>query len=75
MAKPHEILGVAVDASLQEVQAAYRRLAREHHPDKGGDIAQFQRVAAAFRALRAKSEAAGLFDDLFTDIAKEMKSG
>jgi len=30
---PHAILGVAPDASLDEIRAAYRRLIRSHHPD------------------------------------------
>jgi DnaJ like chaperone protein len=30
---PHAVLGLATDASLDEVRAAYRRLIRAHHPD------------------------------------------
>ena len=30
---PHAVLGVAPDASLDEIRAAYRRLIRSHHPD------------------------------------------
>jgi len=30
---PHAVLGVAADASLDEIRAAYRRLIRSHHPD------------------------------------------
>jgi len=30
---PHAVLGVAADASLEEIRAAYRRLIRAHHPD------------------------------------------
>jgi curved DNA-binding protein CbpA len=30
----HEVLGVAPNATHQEVQAAYRKLVREYHPDK-----------------------------------------
>jgi hypothetical protein len=32
----HEVIGVAAHASADEVTAAYRRLAKEHHPDRGG---------------------------------------
>lgn len=30
---PHAVLGIAPDASLDEIRAAYRRLIRAHHPD------------------------------------------
>jgi DnaJ like chaperone protein len=30
---PHAILGVATDASPDEIRVAYRKLVREHHPD------------------------------------------
>lgn len=30
---PHAVLGLAPDASLDEIRAAYRRLVRAHHPD------------------------------------------
>jgi hypothetical protein len=33
---PYEILGVARDASLEEVKAAYRRACKSRHPDMGG---------------------------------------
>lgn len=34
---PHDILGVAHDASLDEVKRAYRKKARENHPDLNPD--------------------------------------
>ena len=34
---PHEVLGVARGASAQSIKAAWRRLARENHPDLTGD--------------------------------------
>jgi DnaJ like chaperone protein len=30
---PHAVLGIAPDATLDEIRAAYRRLIRAHHPD------------------------------------------
>ncbi|MER3418505.1 MAG: hypothetical protein C4343_05290, partial [Chloroflexota bacterium] len=34
---PHEVLGVEPGASQAAIKAAWRRLAREHHPDLTGD--------------------------------------
>jgi len=49
------VLGLDRDASPTEVKAAYRRLARQHHPDANqGDLAaeaEFKAVAAAYKVL------------------------
>lgn len=37
MRDPYEVLGVARDASPDEIKAAFRRLARQHHPDVNPD--------------------------------------
>ena len=46
--------GAAVyrSASLAEIQEAYRRRARETHPDAGGSQDDFVRVQAAFEAAK-----------------------
>lgn len=53
-ADPHDVLGVSPGASSADVQAAYRRLARELHPDApgGGDAEAMAAVNAAYAALR-----------------------
>lgn len=74
MAKPHDVLGVAPNATREEVREAFRKLAMKHHPDRGGDAAQFAAVRAAYDAMSEKLAAAGLFDDIFSGFAKELRS-
>ena len=51
----YEVLAVSRDASQEEVKRAYRRLARQHHPDAnqgdGEAEAEFKLVAAAYEVL------------------------
>lgn len=56
MASHYEVLGVNEDATRREINAAYRRLVKQHHPDKGGDPAKFQRVTQAYNALKSEPE-------------------
>jgi hypothetical protein len=55
---PHAILGLPADASLEEATAAYRALAKEHHPDVTPDPRSAEvmaQVNAAFDELRARA--------------------
>ncbi len=49
-------LGLSEGASLEEARAAWRALARAHHPDRGGDLAdataRMARINAAWDLLR-----------------------
>jgi curved DNA-binding protein len=48
---PYEILGVAKTATPEEIKKTYRKLAAQHHPDRGGDTAKFQEIQAAYDTL------------------------
>ncbi len=52
---PYSVLGVAADASAEEIKAAYRRAARRLHPDVNqnnpGAAVQFQDINAAYEIL------------------------
>ena len=53
---PHTLLGVPPGAPLEEVKAAFRRKALEHHPDRGGDAAAFIAVKRAYdRIMRRRA--------------------
>lgn len=47
----YEILGVGNQATPDEIKRAYRKLASQHHPDKGGDKNKFQEIEQAYRTL------------------------
>ncbi len=51
MRDPYETLGVDSNADRATIQAAYRRLARAHHPDFGGDDTSMAELNEAWRVL------------------------
>lgn len=51
MADHYQTLGVAKNATPDEIKKSYRKLASKHHPDKGGDTATFQKIEEAYRIL------------------------
>ena len=64
----YETLDVAPDATLADIKAAFRRLASQHHPDRGGDTARAAAINDAYAVLsdserRARYDA-GLGDAL-----------
>jgi hypothetical protein len=48
-APPHlAALGLSAGATAQDIKAAYRCLARQHHPDCGGDPEKFKEIQSAY---------------------------
>ena len=47
----YNTLGVPREATADEIKKAYRKLAMEHHPDKGGDVNKFQEISNAYETL------------------------
>ncbi len=48
---PYQVLGLTSDASQKEIKKAYRKMALEHHPDKGGSEENFKKIQAAYEKL------------------------
>lgn len=48
----YEVLGLKKDASDDEIKKAFRRVAIEHHPDRGGDEAKFKEANEAYEVLK-----------------------
>jgi DnaJ-class molecular chaperone len=51
MTDHYQTLGVAKNATPEDIKQAYRRLASQHHPDRGGDTAKFQELQQAYSTL------------------------
>jgi len=71
MAKDYyKILGVAKNASAEDIKKAYRVLALKYHPDRGGDSEKFKEVNEAYQVLsnpqkRAQFDQFGTTSDQF----------
>lgn len=65
MQDPYQILGVARSASEADIKKAYRKLAKENHPDRNADnpakLERFKEVSAAYEIL-SDSDKRGRFD-------------
>lgn len=47
----YQILYVSYHASQEEIKDAYKKLSMQHHPDRGGDTNEFQKVSEAYSVL------------------------
>lgn len=56
MDKFYKTLGVSPGSSKDELKRAYRQLATQHHPDKGGDPERFKEISKAYDILTGKRQ-------------------
>lgn len=47
----YNILGLVQSCTKDEIKAAFYRLAKIHHPDKGGDVKKFVEIKNAYEWL------------------------
>jgi DnaJ-class molecular chaperone len=47
----YQLLGITPSATPEEIREAYRRKAKQYHPDKGGDPDMMRALTEAYRKL------------------------
>lgn len=50
---PYITLGIAYNSTLDEVKSAYKSLAMQHHPDRGGSATKFQEITQAYELIKS----------------------
>jgi DnaJ-class molecular chaperone len=48
----YQILGIDRNATESDIKRAYKKLASQHHPDKGGDQEKFKEIQKAYDVLK-----------------------
>ncbi|MEN6302280.1 MAG: DnaJ domain-containing protein [Armatimonadia bacterium] len=76
----YQILGIAPDATPEDIKAAYREKAKRWHPDLGGNEAAFQKLQKAYVVLsdpdeRAYYDRTGRADRAKADAIEEQARG
>jgi molecular chaperone DnaJ len=64
----YKILGVDKNASKEEIKQAFRKLAHQHHPDKGGDEKKFKEINEAYSIL-SNDEKRQQYDQFGSDFS------
>ena len=84
---PYKTLGVEQSASDDDIKKAYRKLAKEHHPDKTqGDDTKFKEIAEAYDILndpkkksewyaRSRFNSGGFENQIFEDFINSRSFG
>ncbi len=60
---PYEIFELSEDASIEEVEKAWRKKASIHHPDKGGSPELFRLYRTAYEEIKNKTQAKSYYDE------------
>lgn len=72
--KLYDILGVARDSSKDDIKRAYKKMAVQHHPDKGGNPEKFKEIANAYDVLM-DDQKRNMYDQLGDERFNEAGGG
>mgnify|MGYP003323485044 CR=1 FL=1 len=53
---PYSVLGVEQTASDQDIKSAFRKLAVQYHPDRGGDENKFKEINEAYDKIKTQEK-------------------
>lgn len=70
----YKTLGVSRTASADEIKKAFRKLARTHHPDAGGDEQKFKEINEAYEVL-SDDKKRQLYDQYGTASENQIPQG
>ena len=70
----YKILGVPRTATTEDIKKAFRKLARTHHPDAGGDEAKFKEINEAYEVLSDEKKRS-LYDQYGTADERQIPQG
>jgi len=68
----YAILGAGKTASQDEIERLYKRLAKQHHPDRGGDAELMKAINEAYRVL-GNEEMRRLYDSQIPESAEALR--
>lgn len=69
----YSVLGVSPDSTLDQIKLAWRELARQHHPDRGGDEDRFKAVKESYEVLSDANQRRAF--DLARKVAGSLRCG
>jgi molecular chaperone DnaJ len=70
----YDLLGVSKSASDDEIKRAYRKMAAEHHPDRGGNAESFKEINEAYQVLSDR-EKRGQYDQYGQTFDQAQRQG
>ena len=70
----YKVLNIDRGADDRTVKKMYRKLALEHHPDKGGDVDKFAEISQAYDVL-SDPEKRKIYDDYGEDGVRQAEAG